>query len=68
VKTYIVLYKEGVPNPHNYDAPEGFRCQADDPEHAAEQFQNAYPNAELVLVHEGGDIDEAMEQFYEEAV
>ena len=47
MKTYIVW--------HNFPDDlelQGFRCQADDIEHALEQCSNAYPDASLIEAEE----------------
>lgn len=61
---YIVLYRD---NGATISVPEGFKCQADDGDHAEEQCQNAYPNCTIVWVHEGyaySMLDHALEDYY----
>ena len=48
MEQYIVLYKTSDMLP--FDAPFGFKCWADDTEHAEEQCVNAYPECEILWV------------------
>ena len=50
MKSYIILYRDST----NDVLP--FACQADDFDHAEEQTINAYPNSEIVLVHQGNSV------------
>ncbi len=47
MKQYIVLYHDSEQN------VQSFACKADDFDHAEEQTTNAYPNADIILVHQG---------------
>ena len=59
MNTYIVLYRiESVMSP--LDEPFGFRCMADDPDHAEEQCLNAYPDCEVVWITETESYKEAI--------
>jgi hypothetical protein len=42
---------------------EGFPCQADSLDHAAEQCRNAYPGADVLWVHEGTDLEAAIDEW-----
>ena len=44
MQTYIVLYRDQTLLP--LDAPLGFRCQADDPDHAEEQCRRRSVDAQ----------------------
>lgn len=61
MQTYIVLYY--VPGMPQDETPFGFKAQADDMEHAKEQAWNAYPDAEIVYVHEGADYLQACDEY-----
>ena len=61
--TYIVLFRSESFTTE--DAPFGFRCEAEDPEHAEEQCVNAYPDAEIALVWEGDNLQDALTAFAE---
>ena len=63
MKTYIVLYRiESVLMP--LDPPFGFRCEADDSDHAEEQCVNAYPDCDVVWVWEGADLQDALDDYW----
>jgi hypothetical protein len=49
VKTWIVTYLEADENPLSEEYL-FFQCEADDAEHAREQFENAEPAAQLLWV------------------
>lgn len=52
MKNYVVLYRiESIMC--LTDAPFGFQCYAEDTDHAEEQCQNAYPDADIVWVWQG---------------
>ena len=60
---FIVLYRQdGVMTA--VDAPFGFRCQADDSGHAEEQCINAYPDADVVWTWEGGNMQDALDDYW----
>lgn len=63
MQTYIVLYY--VPGMPQDETPFGFKAQADDVEHAKEQAWNAYPDAEIVHVHEGADYLHACDEYWD---
>ena len=50
MKSYIVLYRDSMQE----ILP--FACQADDFDHAEEQTLNAFPDSEIVLVHQGNSV------------
>lgn len=60
--TYIVLFIE--PDALPADPPQGFKCQAEDSDHAEEQCLNAYPNASIAWVHEGASAVEAYQEYW----
>lgn len=62
VDDYIVLYRDAEQLPA--DLPQGFRCKADDTEHAEEQFHNAYPNGDLLWIWWGDDFNDALDDYY----
>lgn len=62
MNTYIVLYREKWNFPT--EAPFGFRCEADDADHAEEQCENAYPGCDVVWVVETDDYQFALEKYY----
>lgn len=61
MKTYIVLYRDDSLEP--CEAPFAFVCEADDANHAEEQLENAYPDADIVWVHEGEYIEDAYAEY-----
>lgn len=66
MKTWLVLYF--IHDPENPLAsirkPDAFRCQADDYDHAEEQCMNAYPDADIVWLHEGDSIEDALYDYW----
>ena len=63
MNVYLVLYRiESVMSPS--DAPFGFRCHAEDVDHAEEQCTNAYPDCDIVWVADTDDYKEALKQYY----
>ena len=60
--SYIVLYRPKDSKP--IDEPLGFKCSADDTEHAEEQCRNAYPDADIVWVWGGDSLDAALTDYY----
>jgi len=60
--TYVVLYRT------NYsavtDPPFGFRCEAEDIEHAEEQCLNADPDCDIVWVWEGDSYQDALDDYW----
>jgi hypothetical protein len=63
MKTYIVLYRPDYLMPT--EAPFGFRCQADDADHAEEQCANAYPDCDIVWVWEGDSMQDALDDYWD---
>lgn len=60
LKFFVVLYRiKPIENP--LEQPLGFKCQAENADHAEEQAMNSYPDAEILWLHEG-DSDAGMEQ------
>jgi hypothetical protein len=59
---YIVLYR--APGSKPLDAPLAFKCEADDGDHAEEQFQDANPDSEVVWVHQSDDVQAALDDYY----
>lgn len=63
MKTYIVLYRiESILAPT--DPPFGFRCHADNPDHAEEQCIDAYPDGSVVWVWEGDSLADALADYW----
>lgn len=62
METYIVLYRPPYLGP--IAAPMGFCCDADDPDHAEEQCANAYPDADIVWVWQGGELRDALHDYW----
>lgn len=59
---YVVIYREfdaGI-----FDAPLLFKCDAENADHAEEQCSNAYPDADVLWVFDGDDIDAALTDYY----
>ncbi len=63
MKTFIVLYREAYLSP--LDPPFGFRCEAEDTDHAEEQCENAYPNCEIVWIWEGDSMQDALDDYWQ---
>lgn len=60
---WIVFYRDDSLGP--IDPPYIFKCtHADTYEHAEEQCTNAEPNAEIVWVYEGGNIQDAWKDYW----
>jgi len=60
---YIVLYRiESIMNP--LDEPFGFKCEADDSDHAEEQCLNAYPGCHIVWNVETDDYNNALLDYW----
>jgi hypothetical protein len=60
---YIVLYRiESTMCPA--DDPFGFKCCADDGDHAEEQCLNAYPDADIVWVSDRKAMEDALQDYY----
>jgi hypothetical protein len=60
---YIVLYRiESIMCPE--DAPFGFKCYADDGDHAEEQCLNAYPDADVVWVSDRLAMQDALADYW----
>lgn len=63
MNSYMVLYRiESEMSPS--DAPFGFRCYAEDVDHAEEQCTDAYPDCDIVWVANTDDYEEALAQYY----
>lgn len=63
MKTYIVLYRiESILAPT--DPPFGFKCQAEDTDHAEEQCIDAYPDGAVVSVWEGDSLADALADYW----
>jgi hypothetical protein len=62
MNTYVVLYREVGSNP--LDAPLGFRCEAEDADHAQEQCENAWPDCDVVWVVETDALNVALDDYY----
>ena len=66
MKNYVVLYRiESIMCP--LDSPFGFQCFAESSDHAQEQCQNAYPDADVVWVWEGKEgagIEPALDEYW----
>ncbi len=60
--TYIVLYRPDFLLPP--EAPFGFRCQAEDADHAEDQCENAYPEVEMVWVWAGDNLQDALDDYW----
>ena len=60
--TYIVLYK--TPDCLLLDPPLGFRCQADDTEHAEEQCMDAYPDCKILWVVITDNYEVALQDYW----
>lgn len=64
MRQFIVLYRiESVMSP--LDAPFGFACWADNGGHAEEQCLNAYPDCDVVWVHQGGSYQDALDNYWD---
>lgn len=65
MQSYIVLYREFASAwLHFATPPLGFRCQADDADHAEEQCENAYPGCDVLWVVEGDSLEAALADYY----
>lgn len=63
METYIVLYRiESMMSP--VDSPFGFRCHAEDSDHAEEQCIDAYPDCDVVWVVETDDYQAALTAYW----
>lgn len=63
LQTVIVLYRDEDCSP--LEEPFGFRCQAEDTEHAEEQCENAYPGCDIVWVVTTDDMTVALADYYD---
>lgn len=64
MKPFIVLYRiESLMAPA--DAPFGFKCHAEDGDHAEEQCVDAYPDCDVLWVYEGTDLDAAYVDYWD---
>jgi hypothetical protein len=64
LRTFLVLYREAEKNMIRVETPEVFRCEAEDTDHAEEQCQNAYPEAEIVWTWEGDNVEACFRDWY----
>jgi hypothetical protein len=64
MNTYIVLYREQ--GDFSVSNPLGFRCEAENMDHADEQCENAYPGCDIVWAVETDDYEDALDNYYEE--
>ncbi len=64
MKTFIVLY---VHNWNSLEPPLGFRCSAEDAEHAEEQCMNAYPEVTVVWVKQTNNYSKAFDEWITDA-
>jgi hypothetical protein len=58
---FIVLYRTKYLT--ELEEPFGFKCRADDIEHAEEQLINAEPDADIVWVVEANNYQEALDDY-----
>jgi hypothetical protein len=63
MKTYIALYRIESILAHT-DPPFGFKCQAEDADHAEEQCIDAYPDGEVVWIWEGDSLHDALADYW----
>lgn len=63
MKTYIVLYR--LADNKSIDPPFGFLCEAEDADHAEEQCENAYADADIVWVWEGDTMADALADYWQ---
>ena len=63
LSVYLVLYRNNNILP--LDAPFGFRCYAEDSDHAEEQCLDAEPDADIVWVTETEDYQTALEEYWD---
>ncbi len=59
---YIVLYR--IKNMCPADGPLGFRCYADDDDHAEDQCLDAYPEADVVWVSDRMAMQDALQDYF----
>jgi len=63
MEPYVALYRiESEMKP--VDPPQGFLCQAEDGDHAQEQCQNAYPDADVVWTFQGRSVEQALQDYW----
>lgn len=63
MNNFIVLYRiESIQTP--IDPPFGFRCDAEDGDHAEEQCINAYPDCDVVWVSDRRDFGDALNDYW----
>jgi hypothetical protein len=65
MQTYIVLFRSESFSSKVVEDPFGFCCEAEDTDHAEEQCVNAYPDANIVWIWEGGTLQGALDDFYQ---
>lgn len=65
LRDFIVLYRYEPEPDELFDfKPLAFKCMATDAEHAAEQCQNAYPDGDVVFIHAGQDVTDALKRYH----
>jgi hypothetical protein len=62
MKAYIVLYREQSASV--LDRPEGFRCEAEDYDHAEEQCVNAYPGCDVFWISDYDNMEDALHDYW----
>lgn len=63
MNSYVVLYRDDSLLPA--DPPLAFKCDADDGDHAEEQCENAYPDAQVMWVTETSVVQHAYDDYYD---
>ena len=64
MRTYIVLYRiDSIQSP--LDAPFGFKCQADNGDHAEEQCVDVYPDCDVVWIVETNNMQTALYDYFD---
>ena len=59
---FIILYTN-----QDFNVPEAWACEADDVEHAEEQFENAEPDAVITWIVQTDDVCEAYDTYHRES-
>lgn len=62
LRTMIVLYRSSEALPA--DPPEGFRCRAENGEHAEEQCKNFLPDCDVLWTFAGDDMPAALADYF----
>jgi hypothetical protein len=63
MKDYVVLYIIHGYNSH--DIPFAFVCEAEDLQHVRDQVLDHYELAEIVWIHQGTDVDQAIDSYWD---